>query len=107
MELGFSAEQEQLRRTMRDFAQRELLPRYSSWDRNGAFPLDLWRRMGDLGLTGTRVPAAYDGQEMPATSTGIVAEEVARGDFNLSYGVLMPALCGEVLNAHASRACEG
>ncbi len=102
MELGFSAEQEQLRRTVRDFAQHELLPRYASWDRNGAFPLDLWRRMGELGLTGTRVPAAYDGQEMAAVSTGIVAEEVARGDFNLSYGVLMPALCGEVLREHAN-----
>ncbi|HLZ73085.1 MAG TPA: acyl-CoA dehydrogenase family protein [Dehalococcoidia bacterium] len=102
MELGFSAEQEQLRRTVRDFALRELLPRYTSWDRNGAFPRDLWRRMGELGLTGARVPAAYDGQEMPAVSTGIVAEEVARGDFNLSYGVLMPALCGEVLREHAA-----
>lgn len=102
MELGFSDEQEQLRRTVRDFAQRELLPRYAHWDRSGAFPLDLWRRMGELGLTGTRVPAAYDGQEMSAVSTGIVAEEVARGDFNLAYGVLMPALCGEVLREHAT-----
>lgn len=101
MEIGFSTEQEQLRRVVRDFATRELRPAYSSWDRNGAFPRDLWRRMGELGLCGARVPVAYGGQEMSAVTTGIVAEEVARGDFNLSYGVLMPALCGEVLRDHA------
>ena len=101
MNLGFDPEQDQLRRIVRDFATRELLPRYAHWDRSGAFPLELWRRMGELGLCGARVPAVYNGQEMSAVTTGIVAEEVARGDFNLSYGVLMPALCGEVLREHA------
>src|SRR5438105_1307421 len=57
--------------------------------------------MGELGLCGTRVPAEYDGQDMSAVNTGIVAEEVARGDFNCSYAVLMTALCGEVLRTHA------
>jgi len=101
MNAGFSAEQEQMRRTVRDFATRELLPLYTHWDRTGDFPLDLWRRMGELGLCGTRVPEEYGGQEMSAVTTGIVAEEVARGDFNCSYAVLMTALCGEVLRAHA------
>ncbi|MHB8576130.1 MAG: acyl-CoA dehydrogenase family protein [Dehalococcoidia bacterium] len=101
MNAGFTAEQEQLRRTVREFAGRELLPAYTHWDRSGEFPTALWRRMGELGLCGTRVPADYDGQEMSAVTTGIVAEEVARGDFNLSYAVLMTALCGEVLRNHA------
>jgi len=101
MECGFSPEQTQLQQLVRDFAGRELLPRYTHWDRTGEFPRALWRRMGELGLTGARIPEAYDGQEMTAVTTGIVAEEVARGDFNLSYGVLMPALCGEVLRTHA------
>ena len=74
---GFSDEQEQLRRTVRDFATRELLPEYMHWDRSGVFPTELWRRMGELGLCGARVPVEYDGQEMSAVTTGIVAEEVA------------------------------
>ena len=100
MNAGFTAEQEQLRRTVRDFAGRELAPAYMHWDRSGEFPTALWRRMGELGLCGARVPAEYEGQEMSAVTTGIVAEEVARGDFNLSYAVLMTALCGEVLRTH-------
>jgi cyclohexanecarboxyl-CoA dehydrogenase len=106
MQFAFDAEQEQLRRVVRDFAMRELLPDYRRWDREAVFPTALWRRLGDLGLTGARVPAAYGGQEMSAVTTGIVAEEVARGDFNLSYGVLMPALCGGVLAAHATEAIK-
>ncbi len=104
MNAGFSAEQEQVRRMVRDFATRELAPRYTHWDRSGEFPLDLWRQMGALGLCGTRVPEQYGGQDMAAVTTGIIAEEVARGDFNCSYAVLMTALCGEVMRAHAGPA---
>lgn len=102
MDFSLTDEQSLLQRVVRDFARNELAPRYTHWDRTGEFPREPWRRMGELGLTGARVPHAYDGQELDAVSTGIAAEEVARGDFNLSYGVLMPALCGEVLTHFAS-----
>jgi cyclohexanecarboxyl-CoA dehydrogenase len=101
MDFSLTEGQSLLQRVVRDFARQELLPHYRHWDRSGDFPLDLWRRMGELGLTGARAPHEYDGQELDAVSTGIAAEEVARGDFNLSYGVLMPALCGEVLSQFA------
>ena len=102
MDFSFTEAQSLLQRVVRDFARQELLPRYMHWDRTGEFPRELWRQMGELGLTGARAPHDYDGQELDAVSTGIAAEEVARGDFNLSYGVLMPALCGEVLRQFAT-----
>ncbi len=98
MDFSLSDEQSLLQRVVRDFARQELLPRYMHWDRTSQFPRELWRRMGELGLTGARAPHDYDGQALDAVSTGIAAEEVARGDFNLSYGVMIPALCGEVLS---------
>src|SRR5947209_4669428 len=101
MNAGFTPEQEQVQRLVREFATRELAPRYTHSDRSGQFPLDLWRQMGTLGLCGTRVPEEFGGQNMPAVTTGLVALEVARGDFNCSYAVLMTALCGEVLRTHA------
>ncbi|HEY8838644.1 MAG TPA: acyl-CoA dehydrogenase family protein, partial [Dehalococcoidia bacterium] len=101
MNAGFTPEQEQMRRTVREFATRELLPRYTHWDRTGEFPTDIWRQMGRIGLCGTRVPDEYGGQDLPAVTTGLIAEEVARGDFNCSYAVLMTALCGEVMRGHA------
>ncbi|MGH2583995.1 MAG: acyl-CoA dehydrogenase family protein [Dehalococcoidia bacterium] len=101
MDFAFSEEQALLRRVLGDFAAAELAPRYAEWDRSGEFPRALWRRMGELGVTGARVPEAYGGSALDAVSTGIAAEEIARGDFNLSYGVLMPALVAEVLRQHA------
>jgi len=101
MNAGFTPEQEQMRRTVREFATRELLPRYTHWDRTGEFPTDIWRQMGRIGLCGTRVPDEYGGQDLPAVTTGLIAEEVARGDFNCSYALLMTALCGEVMRGHA------
>lgn len=101
VEFAFTEEQELLRRVVREFAERELAPHYRAWDRSGEFPRALWRRMGELGLTGARVPVEDGGSGLDAVSVGIAAEETARGDFNLSYGVLMPALIGEILRQHA------
>ena len=101
MDFAFSEAQTLLRSVLRDFAAAELAPRYAEWDRSGEFPGELWRAMGTLGVTGARVPEAYGGSALDAVSTGIAAEEIACGDFNLAYGVLMPALVGEVLRQHA------
>ena len=95
-----------MRAVVREFAQRELAPRYAHWDRTGDFPFELWRRMGELGLCGARVAPDYDGQGLDAVTTGLMAEEVARGDFNCSYAVLMTALVAEVLQPHATPAVK-
>lgn len=104
LDFSFTPEQEQMRVMVRAFAERELAPSYAHWDRSGDFPVELWRRMGALGLCGARVAPEYDGQGLDAVTTGLMAEEVARGDFNCSYAVLMTALVAEVLQPHASPA---
>lgn len=101
MDFAFSEEQTLLRTVLHDFAATELAPRYMEWDRTGEFPRALWRTLGEVGVTGARVPQEYGGGGLDAVSTGIATEEIARGDFNLSYAVLMPALVGEVLRQHA------
>ncbi len=97
MDLAFSPEQEELVRTLRQFARRELAPRSSRWDRSGEFPWEAWRRMGELGLLGLRVPAAYGGQEADFLTFGIAMEEIGRGDFSCTYGIQLAGLAGEIL----------
>ena len=58
MDLAFTPEQDELVRTLRQFARRELAPRSAQWDRTGEFPWEAWRQMGELGLLGLRVPDA-------------------------------------------------
>jgi len=97
MDFAFTPEQEELARTVRTFAARELAPRSRAWDRTGEFPKDTWRRMGELGLLGLRVPVEYGGVDADFVMVGIAMEEIARGDFSCTYGVQLAALAGEIL----------
>src|SRR5213078_4471721 len=97
MDFAFTPEQEELARTARAFATRELAPRSREWDRTGEFPKATWRRMGELGLLGLRIPVAYGGVDADFTMLGIAMEETARGDFSCTYGIQLAALAGEIL----------
>ena len=102
MDLAFSPEQEELVRILRQFARRELAPHSAAWDRSGQFPWEAWRRMGELGLLGLRVPAAYGGQESDFVTLGIAMEEIGRGDFACTYGIQLAGLAGEILGRSAT-----
>lgn len=102
IDLTFTPEQEELIRTLRVFARKELAPRYAHWDRTGEFPREIWRQMGELGLLGLRTPAKYGGQDADLVTTGIVTEEIARGDFSCTYGIQLAGLAGEIIGQNGS-----
>jgi len=102
MDLEFTPEQDELSRTLRAFARKELAPRSATWDKSGEFPWDAWRQMGELGLLGLRTPAAYGGQEADYLTFGIAMQEIARGDFGCTYGIQLAGLAGEILGRNAS-----
>src|SRR5262252_6537531 len=102
MDFAFSAEQEELIRTLRAFARKELAPRSREWDKSGEFPWDAWRQMGELGLLGFRNPAHLGGSEIDLVSMGIAMEEIARGDFSATYGIQLAGLAGQILGQNAS-----
>jgi cyclohexanecarboxyl-CoA dehydrogenase len=106
MDLAFSPEQDELVRTLRQFARRELAPRSAQWDKTGEFPWEAWRRMGELGLLGLRIPAAYGGQEADFLTFGIAMEEIGRGDFSCTYGIQLAGLAGEILGRSGSDAIK-
>ena len=102
LNFSFTEEQEFFRKVLRDFASEELLPNYTKWDREGITPRHLWRKLGELGVNGLRIPVEYGGSEADCVTTGIAAEEIGRGDFNLTYAVMLNALIGEIINKHAN-----
>jgi cyclohexanecarboxyl-CoA dehydrogenase len=102
MDFAFTPEQDELIRTLRAFACRELQPRSAQWDRTGEFPAGVWRKMGELGLLGLRTPAAYGGLDADFMTFGIAMEEIARGDFSCTYGVQLATLAGEMLGRNGS-----
>jgi isovaleryl-CoA dehydrogenase len=77
-----------LRDTVRAFAQAEIAPRAAETDRNDQFPMDLWRKMGALGVLGITVPEEDGGAGMGYLAHMIAMEEISRASasIGLSYG---------------------
>lgn len=78
MDFTFSEEQQELRRTVRKFAESELLPLVRESEEAETFPRHLFRRFGALGLNGVRYPAADGGSGFDKVSDCIVREEMSR-----------------------------
>ena len=94
-----------LRDAVHDFAQSEIAPRASEADRSDQFPMDLWRKMGDLGVLGITVPEADGGAGMGYLAHMVAMEEISRASASvgLSYGA-HSNLCVNQINRNGSTA---
>jgi alkylation response protein AidB-like acyl-CoA dehydrogenase len=89
MDFRASAEHEQLRRAVRDFARAEILPHVREWDDANEFPLELVKQLGELGYMGSVFPEEYGGAGLDYISYCIIIEELSRID--PSVGLIVAA----------------
>ena len=77
-----------LRDAVREFAQGEIAPRAAEIDRSDQFPMDLWTKMGALGVLGITVSEEYGGAGMGYLAHMVAMEEISRASASvgLSYG---------------------
>ncbi|WP_153101973.1 isovaleryl-CoA dehydrogenase [Paraburkholderia hayleyella] len=77
-----------LRDSVAAFAAKEIAPRAAQIDRTDQFPMDLWRKLGDLGVLGMTVGEEYGGANMGYTAHMVAMEEISRASASvgLSYG---------------------
>jgi alkylation response protein AidB-like acyl-CoA dehydrogenase len=80
MEFEFTAEQIQLRKSIRDFAEAEIAPHVLEWDETQTFPLDVIKKAGELGLMGAIFPEELGGAGFGYVEYSIIIEELARVD---------------------------
>ena len=87
MDFELSEHHELLRRTVREFCQREVKPRAQSWDAEERFPHEIVPRLAELGLLGIRIPEEYGGAGLDTLAYAICVEECARFDGSLALTV--------------------
>ena len=80
MDFRLTAEQELLRRSVREFAETEMRPHVREWDQAQQFPAELVPQLAALGLMGIQFPEEYGGAGMSAIDYCICIEELARVD---------------------------
>ncbi len=96
MDFALTEEQQMIRKMVRDFAEKEIMPIAPETDKTGEFPWETIRKMGRLGLLGLPIPEEYGGAGADNVSFAIALEEIARA-------------CGSTaltLDAHTSLASE-
>ncbi|GGB91625.1 isovaleryl-CoA dehydrogenase [Marinobacterium zhoushanense] len=88
LNFGLGETLDMLREQINTFASREIAPRAEEIDRENAFPNDLWRKFGDMGLLGITVKEEYGGVDMGYLAHVIAMEEISRASASvgLSYG---------------------
>jgi hypothetical protein len=84
-----SEEQEHLRKSVRQFAEREILPHVMEWDEAAQFPLETVKQLGRLGLMGVIFPQEYGGAGMGYIEYATAVEELSRVDG--SVGIIVAA----------------
>ena len=80
MDFSLTEEQQQLQRTVRDFAQSEIAPHVMEWDEASRFPAELVPKLADLGLLGVIFPEKYGGAGLGYIEYVLAIEELARVD---------------------------
>jgi butyryl-CoA dehydrogenase len=96
MDFELTKEQQMIRKMVRDFAEKEIMPIAQETDKTGEFPWEVIRKMAPLGLLGLPIPEEYGGAGADNVSFAIALEEIARA-------------CGSTaitLDAHTSLASE-
>lgn len=89
MDFTLSAEQQMIRDLCREFAENEIKPHAEEMDRTGAFPYEIVKKMGELGLLGLPFPEEYGGAGADFLAYCVALEEIGRGD--ASVGITMEA----------------
>ncbi len=97
-------EQRALLDSARRFAEQRLKPDYQKREASDKMDRSLVREMGELGLIAPDMPEQYGGLGASGLTTGILIEQIAWGDINMSYVPLMASLTGKIIAKHAKPA---
>ena len=99
MNFEYSENQKLIKQTILDFAKREIVPNFMDWDERQYFPIELFKKLGELGMLGVLVPSKYGGSELSYNDYVIVVSEIAQfcGSIALSVAAHNSLCVGHIL----------
>jgi cyclohexanecarboxyl-CoA dehydrogenase len=101
MDFALSDEQQEHRDRARAIATKRLLPEYRTREKAGRIDPDLRRELGAAGLIAPEIPVEFGGRGLDRVTSGVVTEEIGRGDINVAYLQVVGSLVGQILAANA------
>ena len=99
-DIYLTEEHNMIRKTVRDFAEREIKPIARELDEKEEFSIELTRKMGEIGLFGLRTPEEYGGLNMDYLAYVIAVEELSRIDGSQAATIAAHTSlgCGPIMN---------
>lgn len=99
MNFEVTENQQMIAQMVRDFAKKEIVPNVMEWDEKQHFPVDLFKKMGELGLLGVLVPEKYNGAGLGYAEYVTAIEELAKvcGSIGLSMAAHNSLCTGHIL----------
>jgi len=94
-----------IQQSIREFAEKEILPYVMKWDEEQIFPRDVFTKLGEQGFMGILVPEEYGGAGLGYTHYALIVEELARYDPSISLSVAAHnGLCTNHINLFGNKA---
>jgi len=104
MDFDLTEEQRLVRKTVREFAEAEILPYVEQYEREERYPTELVAKLPALGLMGPMIPEEYGGSYSDVVTYGVICEELARVDWVVASVVSVAnSLCGGSILRHGTQ----
>ncbi|TXC81630.1 acyl-CoA dehydrogenase family protein [Luteibaculum oceani] len=99
MNFNYSESQNMIAQMVRDFAEKEIKPKLMEWDESQVFPIEVFKKLGELGLLGVLVPEQYGGSGLSYKDYVIAIKELASvcGSIGLSMAAHNSLCTGHIL----------
>lgn len=101
MDFSLTDEQKALVESASRFARNRLAPDYKAREKAECVERELAVEMGEMGFLGPELPEAFGGLGVDCVTSGLLLEQIAYGDFNVSYVNLLTSLCGQIVSTYA------
>jgi len=98
VDFALSDEQKKLQDTIGEFARNEVAPRAAALDRDARFPVDLYQKLGEMGVMAIPFDPAWGGLGLGVLEASLALEEIARADQSLAVSAMVSMATGLTLS---------